>query len=349
MFTTRLSWDIGTAYDMLVSLKIIHYPLAYGLRASWAAGVRSRLSISQRETLELFSSVVRLPLHWLYTLPQPKDGATLLKYLEAIPPQDRIPTLAFLPHIESPAAEILMATTPHKKWSEKELKILKQTLVIPNYITSTDYIKMLRKVWTQQEKIGEDLLPALRAYYDSFFSEEEERIQPALELGLAHARARAGSLAIPALLEELSQGVRFGDFLDVPQLVLVPSFWSAPIVFYDRINPHANLLLFGSRPDEFALIPGGVIPEMLVNGLKALADPTRLRILRNLSDELQSATQLARSLRLRTPTVTHHLFELRLAGLVQVTISSQGERLYGTRIEGILDTQETLRKFVSGE
>ncbi len=349
MFTTRLSWDIGTAYDMLVSLKIIHYPLAYGLRASWAAGVRSRLSLGQRETLELFSSVIRLPLHWLYSLPAPKNGAVLLSQLESIKPENRLPMLAFLPHSKGPVAEILMETSPHKKWSEKELKALKQNLFIPNYISSADYIKMLRKVWTQKEKMGEQLLPALRAYYECFFIEEEERIQPALELGLMHARARAGSLAVPALLEELSQGVRFSDFLDTPELVLVPSFWSAPFVFYDRVNPHTNLMLFGSRPDEFALIPGGAIPEMLVNGLKALADPTRLRILRYLSDGPQSPTQLARSLRLRTPTVTHHLFELRLAGLVQVTISPQGERLYATRIEGILDTQETLKKFVSGE
>lgn len=349
MFTTRLSWDIGSAYDMLVSLKIIHYPLAYGLRASWAAGVRSRLSLGQRETLELFSSVIRLPLHWLYTLPNPKNGAALLKQLESIPPVDRLPVLAFLPHSQSPIAEILMQTSANKKWSEKELKVLRQNHFIPNYIPSADFINMQRKVWTQKEKMGEDLVPTLRAYYESFFIEEEERIQPALELGLMHARERAGSLAVPALLEELSQGVRFSDFLDTPELVLVPSFWSAPFVFYDRVNPQTNLMLFGSRPDEFALIPGGAIPELLINGLKALADPTRLRILRNLSDGPQSPTQLARSLRLRTPTVTHHLFELRLAGLIQVNISSHGERLYATRIEGILDTQESLKKFVSGE
>jgi len=40
---------------------------------------------------------------------------------------------------------------------------------------------------------------------------------------------------------------------------------------------------------------------------------------------------------------------LRLAGLIQVTISSEGERLYAPRFEGILSTQETLEKFINGE
>ncbi len=37
----RLSWDVGTAYDMFMSLDVLHRPEAYGLRGAWAAGVRS--------------------------------------------------------------------------------------------------------------------------------------------------------------------------------------------------------------------------------------------------------------------------------------------------------------------
>ena len=38
----QLTWDIGTAYDFFMSLEVLHHPDDYGLRASWAAGVRSR-------------------------------------------------------------------------------------------------------------------------------------------------------------------------------------------------------------------------------------------------------------------------------------------------------------------
>lgn len=345
----RLSWDIGTAYDLFVSLKVIHSPLAYGLRASWAAGVRSRLPMDLRETLELFSTVVHLPLHWIHALPQPRNGAAALRQLELIPSSERIATLVFPPNPPNPYREILMNVSPAKKWSEQEVKILRETMRIPYYIATSDYIDLLRKFWTQRDEMSDRLLPALKAYHDSFFVEEEARIMPALQLGLSHAQRRAGSLHVKALLEELSQGIRFDEFIEIPELILAPSFWSAPFVFFDSVDTHTNMLLFGSRPDDFALIPGEVIPEALIRGLKALADPTRLRILRSLSEGPQTPTQLARSLRLRTPTVVHHLFELRLAGLIQVTISSEGERLYATRLEGVLGTQESLEKFINGE
>jgi hypothetical protein len=37
-----ITWDSGTAYDLFVSLRVLHEPDKFDLRASWAAGVRSR-------------------------------------------------------------------------------------------------------------------------------------------------------------------------------------------------------------------------------------------------------------------------------------------------------------------
>lgn len=349
MKNPSLGWDIGTAYDLFVSMKAIHQPLSYGIRASWAAGVRSRLPMELRETLELTSTAIHLPLHWLYSLPQPKNAATVLTHLEKIPSSERLITLAFPPHIHSEYRDILINTNSKHEWSTVEVKVLRNSMRSPYHIAAADYLDVLRKVWTNQEQIGQMLYPAYKAFIDGFFIEEETRIIPSIQVGLAHAQARSGSLPIPALLEELSMGVRFGDFLQIPNLILAPSFWGSPFVFYDFVDSKTNMLLFGSRPDDCALIPGDIIPESLLRGLKALADPTRLRILRNLADGPLTPTQLARSLRLRTPTVTHHLLALRLAGLIQVIISLGGERRYATRVEGLGSTQETLEKFVNGE
>ena len=49
--TPQLTWEIGTVYDLFTSLNVIHDPARYGLRGSWAAGVRSRLPVEQREFL----------------------------------------------------------------------------------------------------------------------------------------------------------------------------------------------------------------------------------------------------------------------------------------------------------
>ena len=59
----RLGWDIGTAYDLFISLDVLLHPEDFGLRASGAAGVRSRLTTSERETLESCDFLCGTPLH----------------------------------------------------------------------------------------------------------------------------------------------------------------------------------------------------------------------------------------------------------------------------------------------
>ncbi|MCJ7695435.1 MAG: hypothetical protein MUO40_08400, partial [Anaerolineaceae bacterium] len=137
-----LGWDIGTAYDLFVSMKAIHQPLTYGIRASWAAGVRSRLPMDLRETLELTSTAIRLPLHWLYSLPKPKNAATVLSHLEKIPPSERLITLAFPPHIQNESREILTNTNSKHKWSAVEVKILRDSMRTPYHFSAADYLEV---------------------------------------------------------------------------------------------------------------------------------------------------------------------------------------------------------------
>ncbi|MBG0786260.1 MAG: hypothetical protein H0S79_14280, partial [Anaerolineaceae bacterium] len=56
---TQILWDQGSAYDLFISLRILHKPDEFGLRPSWAAGVRSRLPLSLRETLEQATQIIR--------------------------------------------------------------------------------------------------------------------------------------------------------------------------------------------------------------------------------------------------------------------------------------------------
>ncbi len=105
-----------------------------------------------------------------------------------------------------------------------------------------------------------------------------------------------------------------------------------------------------ARPADSTVVPGEVVPDALLRILKALADPTRLRILHYLSQEPLLPAQLARRLRLRAPTVTHHLGILRLAGLVQLTVGRDGEKgRYVARGEAIGAAHEALQSFLRGE
>jgi DNA-binding transcriptional ArsR family regulator len=113
------------------------------------------------------------------------------------------------------------------------------------------------------------------------------------------------------------------------------------------IEPSKMLFLFGARPADQSLIPGEVVPDALYQALKALADPTRLRILRYLTNQPMTPAELARRLRLRAPTVIHHLDSLRLARLVVVTLDAEGKR-YAVRADAVAAVCDLLSQFLVG-
>jgi DNA-binding transcriptional ArsR family regulator len=146
---------------------------------------------------------------------------------------------------------------------------------------------------------------------------------------------------------ELSQGIRFDEDIRAQKIIIAPAFWTTPLVFFEQLDRNTLLLLFGARPADMPAIPGEKLPDGLVRSLKALADPTRLKILYYLSHESLSPSELARRLHLRAPTVTHHLSELRLASLVELTIK-QDEKRYSIRKQALESTFGSLTAFLEG-
>jgi len=346
----NLSWDWGTAYDFFVSLQVIHRPSTFGLRAAWAAGMRSRLPATERETLEQFQKgkLLGTPLHWVYGLQEPKDGATVLKVLSEMAPGDRIGSMVLTPRLPEEFRAVIQDVGEKGAWEDSDLDVL-MTMAKEHKGESVEpqAIAILLDWWIDREAAGERLLKALRAYYEVFFQEEENRIRPALQTGLEHAKELAGRLSVRGLLEELSQGVILDETFEAPNLVLAPSYWGSPLLIVDMAAPDREIILFGARPLEASLVPGEVVPDALLRGLKALSDSTRLRILRHLSEEALTPSQLSRRLRLRSSTVVHHLDALRLATLVQLRIGEHGkDRRYAIRPEAVLSLLASLEIFL---
>jgi DNA-binding transcriptional ArsR family regulator len=342
----KLIWEWGTAYDLFVSLYVLHHPDEFGVRGSWAAGVRSRVPAQERSLLQDSIWVIGVPLHWVHSLPSPKDGATVLWSLRQMPPAERLLTLGV--NVEDPPelVEALREVAVRGSYSEKEQELLREAVRIKKMALRPKTLKTILDWWTRPSEFGERYLLALQAYYQVFFAEEENRIRAVLQHSLATAMERAEQLPLPDLLEELSRGIRFATLWQVSELVLAPSYWSTPLVIYGRVSQERMLMLYGARPATDSLVPGDVIPDALLQSLKALADPTRLRILNYLSEKPHTPAQLARRLRLRPPTVVHHLNALRTAGLVQLTMESGGERLYAARPGALNSTFSDLQNFL---
>lgn len=351
----NLSWDWGTAYDLFVSLQVLHHPSIFGLRAAWAAGMRSRLPVTERETLEQFQKgKMAMPLHWVHGLPKPKDGTVVLRALKEMAPEDRLEALTLRPGDPELFRQVFMDVRDKGTWDDDHLEELiaevKEMEGGEKVHTKTTAVETALELWAEAEASGERLLTALRAYHEVFFGEEENRIRPALEEGLERAQSLAEKLSFRDLLEELSQGVILEHGFKTPNLMLAPSFWGSPLLIFDQIAEDQEIILFGARPLEASLVPGEVVPDALLRGLKALSDSTRLRILRYLSEEALTPSQLSRRLRLRSSTVVHHLDVLRLATLVQFRIGEHGkDRRYAARPEAVASLLGSLDIFLGQE
>jgi DNA-binding transcriptional ArsR family regulator len=346
----RLLWDYGTAYDLFISLMVLHKPSKYGLRGAWARGVRARLPAPARETLEQAENLVWWPYGWVNSLPKPKDGATALRVLEQIPPTERLPALALSPEIPGDVQHVLLGVAARRAWDAGELEVLATAAKrLTSKLRKSEELAEILDWWSRPAEFGERYLEALRAYYEVFFAEEETRIRPALRAALDRAQERAEGLDLPALLEELSLGLRLAELPRVSELVLAPSFWCTPLLVFASVSAERELILFGARPADASLVPGEVVPDVLMRALKALGDPTRLRILRYLAAEPLSPAQLARRLRLRAPTVIHHLDTLRLAELVYVTLEEGEKRCYAARPEAVNAACSALETFLAND
>lgn len=342
-----LLWDLGTAYDLFASLLVLHEPERFGLRGSWAAGVRSRLPNSERKFLEEVQDVWHVPLYWIYHLPDPKDASTALWALGQLSPAERLPALMCNPHTHPQADQILMSVSQQRRWTEDDLAALRDSLEDKKTPPKARQLTTMLEWWSHPDEFGERFLGALQSYQAAFFAEEERHVRPYLQEALEQAQESASQLSPAALLEELSQGVSNPTLTESPELVLVPSFWMTPLVMYGKLSPERTLMLFGARPADLSLVPGEVVPDAMLRALKALADPTRLRVLRYLTAEPLTPSELARRLRLRAPTVIHHLSALRAAGLVRVTLQSEGEKRYAIRSEAVDASFDALRQFLA--
>lgn len=345
----KLNWEFGTAYDFFISQLVLHSPERFSLRPNWAAGVRSRLNPELSQTLEHAQNALPTPIRFIFKLPgKNKDSNAVMKELGNKAPLKRLEDISGMEYASQIYQNILHETTSNKPWTETERETLLENTTHSERRNNPNYLDSLYAIWSDPKAFSDMYLAALTAYKDNFFAEEEQRILPALKQALSYAQMRAGSLSVPLLLEDLTLGVRYSDLEQTKNIYLAPSFWISPLMISSRPEKEQLIILYGARPDNMAIIPGDPVPDSLMRALKAVADPTRLRIMRFLAQSPQTAAQLSRSLRLRPPTVNHHMNELRIAGLVHITLSPDGDRQFATRYDGIDAMHDLLTRYLHG-
>ncbi|MBF6612034.1 MAG: winged helix-turn-helix transcriptional regulator [Chloroflexi bacterium] len=326
-----LEWDCGTAYEMLLSLRTIFLPKEHGVPAPWAAGVRKRLSAqSQRDMKAFFGQPTGFfayaPLHLVLEMEPPKDARHFLDYVETIPDVDFSRRMLLPTWNEDELQQITNKALEGDEISDADIEEYRKSLVRTR-LRSAPSLAELRRLFTDlaaSAATKSRWLHVMREYYSAFFAEEEKREKPVLQRTLADAQALASTTTVPDLIERLSNGFTISKDIDITRLVLVPSIWVHPFVISFSPADRELFVAWGTRPRGYKLVPGESVPDEALLVLRALGDPTRLRLLRLITTEPRSLQSLAHEVKLSLPTVSHHIRELRVAGLIRLEVAGRG-------------------------
>jgi DNA-binding transcriptional ArsR family regulator len=105
-------------------------------------------------------------------------------------------------------------------------------------------------------------------------------------------------------------------------------YWVDPFNYHGVTSLRHNYLMVGCNNHFFYFheVDQGVIE--LTNGLKALSDPTRIKILRLIRHFSMDNTQMADFLNITRPTVSNHTKILREANLIESKLEGRSTRHY---------------------
>jgi DNA-binding transcriptional ArsR family regulator len=352
-----LDWDIGTAYDLILSLRSLFHPKEYGLPPPWAAGVRKRLSAqSQRDLKDFFSPsfgfLAYMPLQLILEIDGPKDGENFLAYVDAIPEQEFSRRIYRAISLDEELDRIAAKGLAGEEISDAEVEEYRRGIG-RSRLASTPTAAEVRRLFAEMKTPAltkKRWMGALREYYVVFFAEEEKRLAPNLQKMLEQAQGLAETVSVPELIERLSNGFTISKDIDLVRLVLVPSIWLHPFVVPIELSENELCIVWGAHPPGFKLVPGESVPDDAMLVLRAMNDPTRLRLLRLIAMKPRSLISLSQEVKLSLPTVSHHIRELRGAGLIRLEVGGKGrENRYTVRWQSAQAAFDALERFVMRE
>jgi DNA-binding transcriptional ArsR family regulator len=184
---------------------------------------------------------------------------------------------------------------------------------------------------------------ALRAWLEPYRS-VEERVSRAITRDVAARRAEQ-EVAPSDAVERATGGIRLVADASVRRVVLAPSYFARP---YNYVFSGDDWRLFCYPVSEDAVEERDVLapPAATVMLYHALSDRSRLRVLRLLATRDMYLTEIAQQLELSKPTVSHHMAQLRAAGLVTFT-EEAGLTYYSLRRDRLEQVGSDLKRYLS--
>jgi DNA-binding transcriptional ArsR family regulator len=286
--------------ELAMSLHVVADPQRQAALAPFVRRVRSRLPKPVLRELRDLSLVLGPPAPAPFAFP---EG----------PPQD-IPTAL---------AEI----TPKDEGLQWTLSMLVDEF-LPRRGLTPESRPVIAELERDPETVAQRLLQLLQDYWTHAFALEWPELAIRLDLARAEAALQVADGGLSSLFSHTTRRARLSDCgiavtptipaeIDVDlaedgRLPIVLSLFTAPYVI-TRISPAAGLVLPAPLPERRITAPS----LDLVQGLNAVADPTRLTILRLIAGRPRSTRELAQLLELSEAAVSKHIHRLADADLVR--------------------------------
>jgi ArsR family transcriptional regulator len=334
--------EVAPAYDLVLSLAAAAHPRRYELTPAWARGVRGALPVSTRGDLTFFfGDPQSLGLGAMQAVPDLEEGGVepFLRHLEGMEPAVFAALVLSRGAAERGLEPALRRSARGKSAVKGDEALIARHVASLPALTRTRFEAILRDAAGAQRRY----CSLLRTHANGWFARQYDDVAPIVLQRARQGRRSLGKLPAKEMIARLTGGFT----LHAPErgqavrsVLLVPSYFVAPFVFVVR-DGQDTVLVYGARP---ATQPGTApIDTQAVRVLKALADETRLRILQMLAERPLYGQQLADALGVSHPTVSHHMAQLRIAGLTRTELAEDGNKTYFVRPETIEDLCDELK------
>jgi len=179
----------------------------------------------------------------------------------------------------------------------------------------------------------------------ALFAPIESRVTSILERDVELREGDRASLSGVELVERTTGGIRFVPDPTIERVILAPSYFARP---FNYLFAGSSWRFDGYPVSDEALEVDPLSPPASVLRLhRALGDAMRLRILKALAEKDLYGAELAAQLDISKPTVSHHMDQLRAAGLV-TAVQAGSAVYYSLRRERVQDALTDLTRFLVG-
>lgn len=319
-----LAFGSSPLLETVLSLHVLAEPRHHALQHGWVRAMR-RLPAGLRREIATLSFLYR------YTLPncvlpsaddRDEDFAGELAALRRLPP-------------DVAAFELVRPIFDHGGRSRSRRRLLADPEVRAAALKNAraqgaDQQRAAAQLFDDPQRFVERFTRLLEDYWDAAFAQEWNRIEPLLADAIVDAGRRIAGGGLWGLLAGLAPALRvepdrhrFG--LDIPHdhtvelspqnpLLLVPSVYVWPHVRVNCDGPWPLMLTY--RAPHLTETMRAATRTELVRSLRALADPTRLRILELVAGQPRSTQELAPLVSLTEAGASRHLRALAEAGIL---------------------------------